>query len=63
MIGPPIAPQQDARQHEGKALLPSTFVRLNVKNAVHQEIDFGAKHEYSAALLKLPQSVTQYGGN
>jgi hypothetical protein len=56
-----IAPQQDVRQHEGKALLPSTFARLNGKSAVHQQINFGAKHEYSAALLKIAQSVTQYG--
>jgi hypothetical protein len=56
-----IAPQQDVRQHEGKALLPSAFARLNGKSAVHQQINFGAKHECSAALLKIAQSVTQYG--
>jgi hypothetical protein len=54
-----IAPQQDVRQHEGKALLPSAFARLNGKSAVHQQINFGAKHECSAALLKIAQSVTQ----
>jgi hypothetical protein len=31
-----IAPQQDERQHEGKALLPSAFAGLNGKSAVHQ---------------------------
>jgi len=36
---------------------------LNGKSAVHQEINFGAKDEYSAALLKIAQSVTQDGGN
>jgi hypothetical protein len=39
-----IAPQQDVSQHEGKAMLPSAFARLNGKSAVHQEINFGAKH-------------------
>jgi hypothetical protein len=33
-----IAPQQDVRQHEGKALLPSAFARLNGKSVVHQQI-------------------------
>jgi hypothetical protein len=33
-----IAPQQDVWQHEGKALLPSAFARLNGKSAVHQQI-------------------------
>jgi hypothetical protein len=56
-----IAPPQDVRQHEGKALLPSAFARLNGKSAVHQQINFGAKHECLAALLKIAQLVTQYG--
>ena len=56
-----FAPPQDVRQHEGKALLPNAFARLNGKSAVHQQINFGAKHECLAALLKIAQSVTQYG--
>jgi hypothetical protein len=60
MNRPFYAPQQDIRQREGKALLPSAFARLNSKSAVHQQTNFGAKHECSAALFK-SQSVTQYG--
>jgi hypothetical protein len=56
-----IAPQQDVWQHEGKALVPSAFARLNGRSAVHQQINFGAKHGCSAALVKIAQSVTQYG--
>jgi hypothetical protein len=59
MDGGSIAPQQDVWQHDGKALLSSAFARLNGKSAVHQQINFGAKHECSAVLLKIAQSVTQ----
>jgi hypothetical protein len=38
MNRPFYAPQQDIPQHEGKALLPSAFARLNGKSAVHQQI-------------------------
>jgi hypothetical protein len=34
---------------------------IELQSAVHQQINFGAKHECLAALLKIAQSVTQYG--
>jgi hypothetical protein len=55
------APQQDARQHGGKALLSSAFSRLKGKSPVHQYLNLELSMSTPQYLLKITQSVTQYG--